>query len=117
MTRAADARLTPEAKKEREDARIAAKAKRLKLMRCANSIFNSEEGTFVLRYLAETCGQRKTSIVGDPRSGDILDRGTFYNEVRRGLYLEITNLLKPEIVMRAEFSGEAAAQDPLGEIA
>ena len=52
-----------------------------------------DTGIIIIRHLMDLCGYQKVSVVGNPATGDIQDRGTLYNEARRNLYLEIRRLI------------------------
>ena len=106
MTKAADDRLSEEAKAIREKNKQTREKKQLRLIRCLNTVFASEEGLVVLRHLVEICGYDKSDLVANVQSGEILDRATFYNAVRRGLYVEIRKLIKTDILKQAEYPEE-----------
>lgn len=78
--------------------------RKAKLKKCINEVFATEDGRVVLQFLMELCGYQKTSIVGDPRTGDLFDRGTFYNEARRAVYLELRRFVRPEILRTIELN-------------
>jgi hypothetical protein len=76
---------------------------KLKIMSYFNKTFASEEGIKTLRYLKNTCGFDKISIVGNAVTGDINYRSTLYNEARRAVYLELRQFIKTEILKQVEF--------------
>lgn len=108
-TKAADDRLSDASRQAREKSKEAQQKKTLRLIRCMNTVFGTEEGLVVLRHLVEICGYEKSDIVGNIQSGEILDRSTFYNAVRRGLYVELRKFIKTDILKKAEYEDEAAA--------
>lgn len=116
MTKAADNRLSEAARALKEKAKAQREKKMLRLIRCANTVFATEEGLVVLRHLVEICGYDKTDVVGDPQSGDVLDRATFYNVVRRGLYVELRKLIKPDILKRVEYPEDETAEMSIDDI-
>jgi hypothetical protein len=65
--------------------------------------FSSTHGKRALRFLLEICGFHNVSIVGNPQTGDVHDRGTLYNEARRNVYLELRAYLSNEILRDVEF--------------
>lgn len=71
-----------------------------------NETFATAAGRRVLRWLVEQSGYQVPNTVGDPRSGEILERATWYNEGRRNLYLQIRKFLKREILIDAEIRTE-----------
>lgn len=113
MTKAADDRLSEQARQVREKIKHDQEKKQLRLIRCMNTVFASEEGLVVLRYLVEICGYTKSDAVGSAQTGDILDRATFYNLTRRGLYVEIRKLIKSDILRRAEYPEEEMTLEDL----
>ena len=68
-----------------------------------NDVCITAEGILVLRHIMQICGFQKTSIVGDPTTGDLQSRGTFYNEARRNVYLELRKFIKPKFLKKIEF--------------
>ncbi len=106
MTKAADDRLSDASRAAREKAKEAQSKKQLRLIRCMNTVFSTEEGLVVLRHLVEICGYDKSDAVASTQTGEILDRATFYNVVRRGLYTELRKLIKTDILRRAEYPEE-----------
>ena len=106
MTKAADDRLSDASRQAREKAKEAQQKKQLRLIRCMNTVFSTEEGLVVLRHLVEICGYDKGDPVASIQTGEILDRATFYNIVRRGLYCELRKLIKTDILRRAEYPEE-----------
>ena len=87
MTKTSERRLTDQERKLLAVQQEKQEKLKKRLMRCLNATFASEEGRVVLHFLMDICGYQKTSITGDPRTGDLQDRGTFYNEARRSVYL------------------------------
>ena len=90
--------------KSKEAVRKAQKAKREALRADMEVTFATPEGIRVLRYLQETCGFTKSSIGGNPALGMDVSIGTIYNDSRRGVYLELRQLLPPRILKQSEFS-------------
>lgn len=110
MTKAADHRLSEAAKTAKQKANEARDKKQLRLIRCMNVVFASEEGLVVLRHLVEICGYEKSDIVGNAQTGEVLDKSTFYNMVRRGLYVELRKFLRSDILKKAEYPEDEAAK-------
>lgn len=106
MTKAADDRLSFEARQAREKVKADRDKKTLRLIRCMNTVFATEEGLVVLRHLVDICGYDKADPVASVQTGEILDRATFYNVVRRGLYTELRRFIKADILRRAEYPEE-----------
>lgn len=107
-TKAAEDRLSDATRQAREKTKEAQQKKQLRLIRCINTVFSTEEGLVVLRHLVEICGYDKGDAVASVQNGEILDRATFYNVVRRGLYVELRKLIKTDILRRAEYPEETA---------
>ena len=79
-------------------------AKRDKQLRIIfNEVCGDAEGILFMRHLMKICGYQQTSITGDPQTGDLQERGTFYNEARRSIYLEIRKYVKPRYLKQIEF--------------
>lgn len=104
MGKTSERRLTEQEREVVERQQEQQEKRRAKLKRCVNTVFSTEEGRVVLHHLMELCGYQKTSIVGDPRTGDLQDRGTFYNEARRAVYLELRRFIRPDILKSVEFT-------------
>lgn len=105
MTVAGDARLTDLQKSERESAEKKRAAELAQLKRDFNDTFGPGHGRRVLRFLMDTCGYQRPSIIAEPQSGDPLPSGTIYNEARRNLYLTIRKFLNQEILIPVENKG------------
>lgn len=106
MTRAGDDRLSDAAKAGRQKVKDEQQKKQLRLIRCMNTVFATEEGLVVLRHLVDICGYSKSDPVASAQTGEILDRASFYNMTRRGLYCELRKLIKTDILRRAEYPEE-----------
>ncbi len=79
-------------------------AKQLKLIKRDFEIAAaSPEGLNVMKYIFNLSGYSKIIIVGNPTSGDILGKGTFYNEVRRSFWLEIRQLIPKRTLKKIEY--------------
>lgn len=104
MIKTSERKLTDQERKLVVEQQEKQEKQRKRLQRCLNAAFASEEGRVALQYLMEICGFQKTSITGDPRTGDLQDRGTFYNEARRAVYLELRKLIRPDILKQVEFT-------------
>lgn len=104
MGKTSERRLTEQEREIVERQKEKQEKRKAKLMRCINTVFSTEDGRVVLQFLMELCGYQKTSIVGDPRTGDLFDRGTFYNEARRAIYLELRRFVRPDILKSVEFT-------------
>ncbi len=61
------------------------------------------EGLNVFKYIFDLSGYSKVLIVGNPTTGDIHDRGTLYNNVRRSIWLEIRQLIPTRILKKIEY--------------
>lgn len=105
MTQAADVRLSEEdrRKKRAEDDKKAAELAQFR--KDLNETFGSGAGRRVLRWLMDTCGYQRPSVIADPANGNPLTEGTVYNEARRNLYLSIRKYLSSEILIPVENKG------------
>lgn len=104
MSKTSERRLTDQERKLLDRQREKLEQYKKRLVRCLNTAFATEEGRVALQHLMEICGFQKTSITGDPKTGDLHDRGTFYNEARRAVYLELRKLIRPDILKQVEFT-------------
>lgn len=104
MSKTGERRLTDQERKLVERRQELSDKRKKRLTRCINTTFATEDGRVVLQHLMEICGYQKTSITGDPRTGELQDRGTFYNEARRAVYLELRRLVRPDILKQVEFT-------------
>lgn len=103
MTHASDARQTEDVLDARQKAEAARKAEVAKLRMDFDETFGSEAGKRVLRFIMDKCGYQVSSIVADPKTGDIYEKPTIYNEARRNLYVySIRSFLRREILMAVE---------------
>lgn len=102
-TKATEKRLTDSARQAQDAAQKRKLVEQAQLVRCLNATFKTAEGIRALRHLMNLCGYQRVSVVGNPQTGDVHDRGTLYNEARRNVYLEIRKLIHPETLMRVEF--------------
>ncbi len=95
--------LSSDRKKKNEEQQLKLKKRREQLNKIFSEICITADGILVLRHIMEICGYQKISIVGDPVSGDIHDRGTLYNEARRNVYLEIRKYIPSRFLKQIEF--------------
>ncbi len=89
-----------ERKKEQED--LAAKQRKL-LKRDYAIVAASPEGLNVMKHIFNLSGYSKNLIVGNPSSGDILSKGTFYNIVRRATWVELRQLIPVKSLKKIEY--------------
>lgn len=102
MTRGSDSRIS-EVKNQELKILAEKKVKEAALLRKDfNETFATPSGRRVLRWIVEQSGFLLPNTVADPRSGEILERATWYNEGRRNFYLQIRKFLKREILIEAE---------------
>lgn len=102
MTRGSDSRIS-ETRNSELKVLAEKKVKEAALLRKDfNETFATAAGRRVLRWLVEQSGFQVPNTVADPRSGEILERSTWYNEGRRNLYLQIRKFLKRDILIDAE---------------
>ncbi len=58
----------------------------------------SPEGLNFMKWVFNLSGYSKILITGSTQTGEILDRGTLYNNARRSIWLEIRQLLPKRIL-------------------
>ncbi len=63
----------------------------------------SPEGLNLMRFIFNLSGYSKILITGNTQTGEILDRGTLYNNARRSIWLEIRQLLPKRILQKIEY--------------
>ncbi len=63
----------------------------------------SPEGLNLMKWIFDLTGYSKINIVGNPTTGDILGKGTFYNVVRRSLWLEMRQLIPVRTLKKIEY--------------
>ncbi len=63
----------------------------------------SPEGLNFMKWIFGLSGYSKILITGNPQSGEILDRGTLYNNARRSIWLEIRQMLPKRILKKIEY--------------
>lgn len=66
----------------------------------------SPYGKLVLRWLMQECGFKAVSIVGNPQTGDIQDRGTLYNEARRNIWITMRQRIPTKLRNKIEADKE-----------
>lgn len=80
------------------------KVKRAQFKRDLQETFATPHGKRTLKHIMQICGYQGVSIVGDPTTGDVHDRGTLYNEARRNIYLELRAFIHSNILKDVEFN-------------
>ncbi len=63
----------------------------------------SPEGLNLMRWIFDLSGYSKILIAGNIQTGEILDRGTLYNNARRSIWLEIRQLIPKRILRKIEY--------------
>jgi hypothetical protein len=63
------------------------------LCRMFRVVADSPDGLAVFRYLHDSCGFAKPSVVLDQKSGEVNLHSTVYNEARRNVYLSLRKYL------------------------
>jgi hypothetical protein len=101
-TRARDERLSDAEKEARSAVQQKLAKQRLQTARILNTVFSAPDGPEALRYIMGICGYQKTSVVGDPVSGNLHLEATLYNEAQRNVYLQLRALLRPELLVKVE---------------
>lgn len=91
-----DEKKQEEANKEQEAKKDKAENPDKLLRQAYARVAKSADGILVFRDLMDRSGYRKSSIVGNPHTGEIQDRGTLYNEARRVFYLETRAMIPPK---------------------
>ncbi len=91
-------------KKIENDAIAKKKAYSTKISKACNTVFSTKEGRVLLKYLVEESGIFKGSVLSSGQTGEILEKATIYNEGRRSLYLDLRDLIRPDILKKAEYS-------------
>jgi hypothetical protein len=66
----------------------------------------TEDGKELVAFLWKESGYAELSRVIDPRSGDILNAASSYNEGRRSLYLTLRRLADPVALLPVEMEAE-----------
>lgn len=89
--------------KQKEALKKAKDAREKQLRNILIDLCGKAEGILFIRHLMKICGYQKTSIVGNPQTGDLQERGTFYNEARRNVYLEIRRYIPSKFLKKIEF--------------
>lgn len=74
-----------------------------RLLNAFNRTFQSGDGKIVLRYLMEKCGYQRPSTNLDPQSREINVMATVHDDAIRGIYLDVRNKIKSEILKDVEF--------------
>lgn len=110
MTRASDARLTPEqiAKIKQDEKQKEAEQKKLKRAVC--ECFATESGKITLAWLMDQCSFQRPLLTVNPQTGETLNT-TLYAEGRRTLYLRLRKLLHRDILIQVEQDRLEGADD------
>ena len=89
---------------KREQIEKARKKQYLLLFSTFNSLFNSAEGKFFLRWMMDRCGYQKASCVLNTQNTEISPLATIHDDARRSLYLELRKYIKPEVLFDVELA-------------
>lgn len=81
-----------------------------KIAAAANRCFATADGKYMLFYLMNVCGWKESVVSANHQNADLNDRGTLYLAARRDVYLELRQLVKPEILKEVEFHNQKAEQ-------
>ncbi len=90
-------------KSKREEQKDLANKRLILLKRDLEIATASPEGLNLMRWIFDLSGYSKILIAGNTQTGEILDRGTLYNNARRSIWLEIRQLLPKRILRKIEY--------------
>jgi len=99
--------MRPEIKKKHAEYEARRKAAEAKIHRAVDAVLRNENGRIVFMYLHNICGFAKSGIA--LRQGTFDEKGTAYNEVRRGVYIRLRQ--KATSALLAPVEEEAERQD------
>lgn len=88
---------------ERQAQQAEAQKRAAKYIGAIRRCLASSDGQLFLFWLMKQCAWDDTSLVTDPTSGEINQLASIYNEARRGVYLNVRDLLTPDILKNVEF--------------
>jgi len=102
---------TPKQKEAREIQEQEAEEKRGELKKAYNITFSSPEGKMVLRDIMQNCCYQTSEVVINKQTGEICEKSTLYNTMRRTLYLGIRNYVNSETLAAVENQGLEIDED------
>ncbi len=96
----------PNPETAQEKAKKQMEADRKRLLSAVARITSKEDGRTLIRWLMKQCGFTSSSVVVNPETSEVALQSTLYNEVRRGVYLELRNMIPKKQLMKIEFNLE-----------
>lgn len=80
-------------------------AERRALKKDISMTFATSHGMRTLRWLMNQCGYQTPSVTVNRETGELLTECTIYNEARRGLYLDLRQLVSLKTLIKVENQG------------
>lgn len=102
MTIATDKRLTELQLKAKLNAEEIKEKEKARLTRAFRECFASESGMIVLKWIMTQCCYQISEVSANPQTGEINEKASLYNAIRRTLYLRIRKFLHRDILSQVE---------------
>jgi len=116
MSRATESRLTDQQVADKLHAeKIRAKAQ-MQLQKDMCETFATEHGKRVLTWLKDQCCYQISEITANPATGEINEKATLYNAIRRTLYMRLRKFLHRDILSQVEIGGLGGDDDSQEDI-
>jgi nitrogen fixation/metabolism regulation signal transduction histidine kinase len=74
-----------------------------KMKKAVEAVSATEAGKEFLRFLHRICGYAEVNLVVNRQTGEVDTVATTYNECRRGVYIQVRNLVPVEVLKQIEF--------------
>jgi len=95
--------MTPEEKKKYVES---VTADREKMEKAVEAVAATDSGKELLKFLHRICGYDQVNLVVNRQTGEVDTVATTFNECRRGVYIQIRNLVPVEVLKEIEFTEE-----------
>jgi hypothetical protein len=106
MTIATDKRLTELQLKAKLNAEEIKEKEKARLTRAFRECFASESGMIVLKWIMTQCCYQISEVSANPATGEINEKASLYNAIRRTLYIRIRKFLHRDILTQVEMDSE-----------
>lgn len=106
MTRASDARLTEEQLLQKQKDEKAKILEQKKLQKAFCECFATDSGKVVLKWIMNQCCYQISEVVANPATGEINEKASLYNTIRRTIYIRIRKFLHRDILAQVEIGSE-----------
>jgi DNA-directed RNA polymerase subunit M/transcription elongation factor TFIIS len=79
-------------------------AEQEKMKKAVEAVAATDAGKELIKFLHRVCGYDQVNLVMNRQTGEVDTVATTFNECRRGVYIQIRNLVPAEVLKEIEFA-------------